>query len=131
MLPASIVWLQSLPLNASGKIDRRALPVVAVSGAPRAGVQVAPRDMLEQVLVRIWGNLLKIPEVGVFDHFFESGGHSLLAAQLVDDIERETGVAIPLAALFADDTIAGLARVLREGPAGLDAPTISINDSGA
>ena len=91
MLPASIVWLPSLPLNASGKIDRRALPAVREPGAPRAGVRVAPRDMFEQVLVRIWEKLLDVQEVGVFDRFFEIGGHSLLAARLVDEIERETG----------------------------------------
>ena len=131
MLPSSIVWLQSLPLNASGKIDRRALAAIGESATARPGVGVAPRDMLEQVLVRIWENLLKVGKIGVFDRFFEIGGHSLLAARLVDEIERETGLAVPLAALFADDTIAGLARVLREGPAGLDAPIVTINDGGA
>ncbi len=131
MLPASVVWLQSLPLNASGKIDRSALPAAPAPGAPRADVRVAPRDMSEQVLVRIWEELLNIREIGVFDRFFEIGGHSLLAARLVDEIEHETGVAIPLATLFADDTIAGLARMLREGPGASDAPLLTINDGGA
>jgi amino acid adenylation domain-containing protein len=130
MLPASIVWLPSLPLNASGKIDRRALPAVRKPGAPRAGVRVAPRDMFEQVLVRIWEKLLNIREVGVFDRFFEIGGHSLLAARLVDEIERETGLAAPLTALFVDDTIAGLARVLREGAPDLKAPIVTIHGDG-
>jgi amino acid adenylation domain-containing protein len=130
MLPASVVWLPSLPLNASGKIDRRALPDATRQDAPRAGVRVPSRDMLEEVLVRIWKSLLGVEEIGVFDHFFDLGGHSLRAAQLVDEIERETGIAVALAALFADDTIAGLARVIREGPAELNAPVMTINDVG-
>jgi amino acid adenylation domain-containing protein len=130
MLPASIVWLSELPLNASGKIDRRALPLVTEAGTQLTGTRVAPRDMLEHVLVRIWENLLHIGGIGVFDRFFEIGGNSLLAARLVDEIERETGIAAPLAALFEDDTIAGLGRVLREGHARLGAPTVTINDAG-
>ncbi len=130
MLPASIVWLPSLPLNASGKVDRRALPAVRQPGTPRAGERVGPRDMLEQALVGIWESLLDVGDVGVFDHFFDVGGHSLLAARLLDRIERETGLAIPLAALFEDDTIAGLARAFREGRPGLDAPIVMLNDGG-
>ena len=130
MLPASIIWLSSLPLNASGKIDRRALAAIDEAGARRTSAPVAPRDMLERVLLRIWGDLLNTDEIGVLDHFFEIGGHSLLAARLVDEIEDETGVAVPLAALFADDTIAGLARVLREGHVGLDTPLVTINEGG-
>ena len=130
MLPASIVWLKSLPLNASGKIDRHALRAIEDKGSRRTGARVAPRDMFEQVLAGIWQRLLGTAEIGVFDHFFEIGGHSLLAARLFDEIECETGVTAPLAAIFRDDTIAGLARALRERPAMLDAPIVPINDSG-
>jgi thioesterase domain-containing protein len=80
--------------------------------------------------VRIWEKLLDVQEVGVFDRFFEIGGHSLLAARLVDEIERETGLAAPLTALFVDDTIAGLARVLREGAPDLKAPIVTIHGDG-
>ena len=130
MLPASIVWLKALPLNAGGKIDRRALPTVAEPGAPSAGVRVAPRDMFEQVLVGIWERLLDVDGIGVFDHFFDLGGHSLLAARLMDEIERETGLTAPLAAFFAEDTIAGLARLLRECPTDLAVPVVTINGGG-
>ena len=130
MLPASIVWLKSLPLNASGKIDRRALPAAGELRAPAPGVRAAPHDLLEQALVGIWERLLEVHGIGVFDHFFELGGHSLLAARLLDEIECETGLTAPLAALFAEDTIAGLARLLRECPADLAAPIVTINDGG-
>jgi thioesterase domain-containing protein len=130
MLPSSIVWVKALPLNASGKVDRHALPAVATTARAVPGSGLAPRDMLEQVLCGIWERVLGASGIGVLDHFFEIGGHSLLAAQLFDEIERETGVAVPLAALFADDTIAGLARALRESPAELTAPVIALNAAG-
>ncbi len=130
MLPASIVWLKSFPLNASGKIDRQALPTATEPGAQRAGVRVAPRDMFEQLLVGVWERVLAIDGIGVFDHFFELGGHSLLAAQLLDEIERETGATAPLAAFFADDTIAGLARLLRDPSLDPATPIVAINDGG-
>jgi hypothetical protein len=129
MLPASIVWLKALPLNASGKIDRHALRVISESGVSPVVTRVAPRDMFEHVLVHIWERVLDVAGIGVLDHFFEIGGHSLLAAQLMDEIERETGFSAPLAALFADDTIAGLARLLRE-PRNLAVPIVTINDAG-
>ncbi len=129
MLPASIVWLKELPLNASGKIDRQALPAVIAPDTPRAGVRVLPRDMFERILVAIWERVLGVSGIGVFDHFFEIGGHSLLAAQLMDEIEREMGFTAPLAALFVDDTVAGLARLLRR-PTDLATPIVTINDAG-
>jgi thioesterase domain-containing protein len=131
MLPTSVVWLRSLPLNASGKIDRRALPPPGDAASARTRPRVPPRDMFELVLARIWERLLGVTEVGVFDHFFEQGGHSLLAARLVDEIERETGLAMPLPALFLDDTIAGLAKALRDGAPDLKAPILTIRGEGS
>ena len=130
MLPAATVWLPALPLNANGKVDPLALPEPGDTARPAAGVAVPPRDMFEGVLVRIWEDLLGITGIGVFDHFFEIGGHSLLAARLVDTIERETGLAVPLTALFADDTIDGLARALREGAPDASAPIVAVNLQG-
>jgi hypothetical protein len=69
--------------------------------------------------------------VGVFDHFFEIGGHSLLAVRLVDAIERETGYAVPLTSMFADDTIAGMARTMREEAPPEVAPILSMNAQGS
>jgi amino acid adenylation domain-containing protein len=130
MLPASIVWLKSLPLDANGKIARHALPTVSEPALPPPGARVAPRNMFEQLLAGIWERLLEVDGIGIFDHFFELGGHSLLAAQFLDEVERETGLTAPLAALFKEDTIAGFARLLQESPIGLDAPIVTINDTG-
>ncbi|MEO8486572.1 MAG: amino acid adenylation domain-containing protein [Betaproteobacteria bacterium] len=131
MLPGAIVWLPALPLNASGKIDRGALPAPADASRPGRGIAIPPRDLFEGVLARIWEELLGRENLGVYDHFFEIGGHSLLAARLVDTIERETGYAVPLTSMFADDTIAGLARTLREGSRGPEAPILAVNAGGS
>ena len=129
MLPASVVWLKSMPLNANGKIDRAALADLG-EGGPRAGAPTAPRDIFEQVLVDIWERVLNVTPIGVFDHFFDIGGHSLLAARLCDEIERETGHEAPLSVLFDDDTVAGMARALLDRPPSLDTPLSTLNPEG-
>ena len=94
MLPASIVWLPTLPLNASGKLDRRALPPPADAVAPRQrGARAAARHVRAGARRGSGSACSACATSGVFDHFFEQGGHSLLAARLVDEIERETGLA--------------------------------------
>jgi hypothetical protein len=69
---------------------------------------------LEEVLAAIWGRLIEMKDVGVFDHFFEVGGHSLLAARLLDQSSTRRACRRRCPCSFADDTIAGLARTLRE-----------------
>jgi len=128
MLPAATVWIPSLPLTATGKVDVRALP--EPGEAMRGGAPTPPRDMFEGVLVRIWEQVLGVRGLGVHDRFFEIGGHSLLAAKLVDAIERETGYRVPLTALFADDTVDGLARSLREGMPDAGGPVVAVNARG-
>jgi hypothetical protein len=131
MLPGAIVWMPALPLNASGKVDRRALPPPADATRPAGDIRVGARDMLESTLARIWGEVLGDAGVGVFDHFFEIGGHSLLAVRLVDAVERETGYGVPLTSMFADDTIAGMARTMREEAPPEVAPILSMNAQGS
>ena len=123
--------LPSLPLNASGKVDRRALEVADIAPTERRGERVPPRDMFEQMLARIWAELLGMRDIGVFDHFFDIGGHSLLVARLADTIERETGLAFPLSVMFHDDTLAGLAAALRSSAPNTEAPILSFNAAGA
>ena len=101
------------------------------AAASAAGSSSPPRDMLEATLALVWSELLGTKAIGVHDHFFEIGGHSLLAARLVDAVERRTGVAIPLTALFADDTIAGMASMLRDGARFADEPITALHDDPA
>jgi len=110
MTPASFVRMPALPLNANGKIDRRAL--LAFSEASARQEFVAPRTPVEEALAGIWRQVLGVERVGVHDNFFESGGHSLLATQLFSRIRAELGIEAPLRTLFASPTIAQLAVAL-------------------
>ncbi|MBK6805993.1 MAG: AMP-binding protein [Betaproteobacteria bacterium] len=130
MLPGAIVWLPALPLNANGKVDRRALPAPREGARPNDGMHVTPRGMFEGLLARIWEELLGITDIGAYDHFFEIGGHSLLAARLVDAVERETGLTVPLTSMFVDDTLAGMARMLQEGAPVARSPIVEIHPQG-
>ena len=97
MVPAQILGLECLPLNANGKIDRKALPDVAEAGSDR---YVAPRDGLEHQLAELWAGLLEVSRVSREDDFFELGGHSLLATRLVSRIRRDLGLDCPLQVIF-------------------------------
>ena len=110
MIPAVFVFLPVLPLNANGKIDRKALP------APDAGEGAAqgdaPRNAVEEIVAGIWASLLG-REVGIFDNFFELGGHSLLATQVASRLRDAFAAEIPLRRLFDAPTVAALAEEVR------------------
>ncbi len=112
MLPTSFVRMPALPLNANGKIDRRALLAFSQASAQQGKQFVAPRTPVEEALAGIWRQVLGVERVGVYDNFFESGGHSLLATQLFSRIRAELGIEAPLRTLFASPTIAQLALAL-------------------
>ena len=131
MLPAAIVWIGAVPLTRNGKVDVHALPEPGETVRPGGAASVPPRDMFERVIARIWEELLGVRGVGVHDRFFEIGGHSLLAARLVDAIERATGLALPLTALYAGDTIDAIARGLRDNAPDAGAPVVAIRADGA
>ena len=116
MVPAAVVPVDTIPLNANGKVDRRALPAVDWSGG--AGY-TAPRDDTEQRLADLWTDLLGVAEVGVHDDFFRSGGDSVGAIRLVSRIADVFGVRLPPRTVFDRPTVAGLAEALRSaGTAG-------------
>ncbi|RKH40633.1 non-ribosomal peptide synthetase, partial [Corallococcus sp. AB050B] len=113
MVPASLMVLDALPLNANGKVDRKALPEPDAH-AIEARDFVAPRDALEMQLARIWEDVLGIRSVGVRSSFFELGGHSLLAVRMVAVVRERLGQTIPLSVLFQQPTVEQLAQVLRD-----------------
>ena len=111
MIPSAIEFLERLPLTSSGKIDRRALPVPhgGVSGPPYQ----SPRTTIEHEIVQIWEKLLSPGRpIGALDDFFEIGGHSLLAMQMLAELERVRGQRVPLAWLFESSTVESLAEKL-------------------
>jgi amino acid adenylation domain-containing protein len=130
MVPGTFVVLERLPLNANGKVDRRALP--APERLRSDEEYVAPRDALELTIAGAWEEVLGISPVGVRDGFFELGGHSLLAVRLIGRIQKLTGQGLPLASLFTAPTVEGLASVLRGGAAGAAArPLVPIQPAGS
>jgi len=112
MIPRHFVLLPELPLTASGKVDRMALP--HPQPEQTATAKPASYDTYERHLIAIWENLLKVAPVGIHDNFFDLGGHSLLAAQMVDQIEKVFQKKLPLDFLwFHGGTIASIASALR------------------
>ncbi|MFI9626620.1 amino acid adenylation domain-containing protein [Streptomyces sp. NPDC052042] len=106
MVPSVVMVLERLPLNANGKVDRRALPEPDL-GAATTG-RMAPRNATERTLARIWSELLGIPEVSVDDNFFDLGGDSILGLQVVSRA-REAGLRLTAKHTFLRQTIAELA----------------------
>lgn len=104
MIPSRFVFLERLPLNPNGKVDRRALP--ALSHVAQAPTHVAPRSESEVTLAGIWAEVLGLERVGIHDNFFELGGHSLLAIKAVSRIRDAFQVDLPLINLFQAPTVA-------------------------
>jgi amino acid adenylation domain-containing protein len=114
MVPATITLLESLPLTANGKVDYRALPDPLSNGTAAAKPYVAPRDAVEEKLVAIWTEVLAIERVSLTDDFFDLGGHSLMATQVVSRIRGALGIQLPLRTIFESPTVAGLAEAIRQ-----------------
>ncbi|HEX5885058.1 MAG TPA: alpha/beta fold hydrolase, partial [Pyrinomonadaceae bacterium] len=115
MVPSAFVMLAELPLTPNGKVDRKALPAIDDSRPETVELYLAPRDMVEFQLVKLWEELLPVRPIGVRDNFFALGGHSLVAVRLALQIEQELGKKIPIRAVFHAATIERLAGLLREG----------------
>ncbi|MGF1938165.1 MAG: non-ribosomal peptide synthetase [Nostoc sp. ChiQUE02] len=112
MVPASFVFLDTLPLNPNGKIDRNALPVPHTSDLGLSTNFVPPQNATEEVLATIWVKVLRLEQVGIHDNFFELGGHSLLATQVMSRVRQAFQIEIPLQLLFENPTIATLAQAM-------------------
>ncbi|MBD2244331.1 non-ribosomal peptide synthetase [Nostoc sp. FACHB-888] len=114
MVPASFVFLDTLPLNPNGKIDRRALPAPHISDLALSTNFVPPQNATEEVLASIWVKVLRLEQVGIHDNFFELGGHSLLATQVMSRVRQAFQIEMPLQLLFENPTIASLAQTLAQ-----------------
>jgi amino acid adenylation domain-containing protein len=110
MLPSAFVRLDSLPLTPNGKVDRRALPMPEALRSAEGHAPELPRTPIEELLVKIWSEVLSRRQVGLSENFFELGGHSLLATQLLARVRTILGVEIPLRTIFEAPTVTAFAQ---------------------
>ncbi|MEQ8464169.1 amino acid adenylation domain-containing protein [Coleofasciculus sp. E1-EBD-02] len=131
MLPGGFTFLESLPLNPNGKVDRKALPTPRDSRRIEPTAFIAPRDTWELQLTHIWENVLGIHPISVKDDFFNLGGDSLSAVRLMLEIEQHFGQKLSLATLFPNSTIEHLASILRQATdSRLSSPLVPIQPDG-
>jgi hypothetical protein len=123
MVPSAFVRMDAFPLNANGKLDRRALPDPGDDAFARETYE-EPQGEIEQALASIWSDLLNVDHVSRHDSFFALGGHSLLAVRMMNRINA-LGVNLPLAILFNSPSLSAFAqewgRNLEKGSASLPA----------
>jgi amino acid adenylation domain-containing protein len=112
MVPSAIVVLDALPLNPSGKVDRKALPAPDMPDLQAAAGRAAPARDIEKAVCAIWTEVLGIDGVGIHDNFFDIGGHSLLLVRVQSQIKSRLGLAVPLVDLFRHPTVAAQAQRL-------------------
>ncbi|HWO43961.1 MAG TPA: amino acid adenylation domain-containing protein [Candidatus Eisenbacteria bacterium] len=126
MIPSRFVLLESLPLSANGKIDRRALPLSDRAMHPAAPPEAEPRNAVESAVASIWADILDLRRVSIHDNFFDLGGHSLLATRVISRLADAFGVELPLRAIFENPTVASLAEAVStagaQGRGAVEAP---------
>jgi len=111
MVPTVIVLLPRIPLNRNGKVDREALP------APEAVQRrefVAPKTAEEETVAKIWQEVFRRERISTDDNFFDLGGHSLMATQVISRIREQFHLELPIRAMFEHPTIGGLAKAVAE-----------------
>lgn len=118
MIPAAFVFLQALPLMPNGKVNRKALPAPDMTRPQLEAAFEAPRNQVEEVLARIWTQVLGIDKVGIHDNFFDLGGASIQGLQIITQA-NDVGLQLTPELLFEHQTIAELAAVATPVEAGL------------
>ncbi len=114
MIPSAFVFLEAMPITPNGKIDYRSLPAPDTSIVQLGPEFVLASNPTEELLAKIWTNILRVERVGIHDNFFDLGGHSLLSVRLVAEIEKAFNFQIPLSSLFKISTIAEIAELISE-----------------
>jgi len=117
-VPSCLVELEKLPLNANGKLDRRALPLPPDDPSGQDQGCVAPRTPTEEVVAAIWAEILGMARVGVTDSFLALGGQSVLALRVIAKIESACGVRLPIRVFFEKPTVAAMAAIIDAGGVG-------------
>jgi amino acid adenylation domain-containing protein/FkbH-like protein len=122
MVPSAFVLLETLPLTANGKVDRKQLPVPDQSRPELTENFVAPSTPAEKMIAEVWLEVLGLDQIGIRDNFFELGGDSLLAVRVVSRLRQAFQVEVPVAALFEAPTITILAEGLAAQRWGKETP---------
>jgi FkbM family methyltransferase len=115
MVPSAFVFLDFFPLTPNGKVDRHALPAPEQIRFELETSYVAPHNPVEEILARIWAEVLKLEKVGIHDNFFDLGGHSLLATQVMSRVREALRMDLALRVLFEAPTVAELALRVEQG----------------
>jgi amino acid adenylation domain-containing protein len=113
MVPSAFIALDALPIGPSGKVDRRALPAPDHTERGSGRPYVAPRTPLEETVAAVWTEVLGVERPGVHDDFFDLGGHSLKATQVLARLRARTDAEVPLHRFFAAPTIEHLSEALQ------------------
>ena len=111
MVPSGLMVLSQLPLTPNGKVDRKALPVPDVVSSVLTEY-VAPETQTQKVLAEIWAEVLGIEQIGIHDNFFDLGGHSLMATQVMSRVRNTFYLELSLSKLFEKPTIVQLSTAL-------------------
>ncbi|HEX8148765.1 MAG TPA: amino acid adenylation domain-containing protein, partial [Pyrinomonadaceae bacterium] len=112
MVPSIFMVLDELPLTPHGKVDRRRLPAPEVTRTDEVTGTNAPRTPVEEMLCGVAADVLGVEEVGINDNFFQAGGHSLMATQLISRVREIFQVNLSLRSFFEAPTVVGLAEVI-------------------
>ncbi|MCP6762148.1 MAG: amino acid adenylation domain-containing protein [Fischerella sp. CENA71] len=112
MIPTAFVLLKSMPLTSNGKVDRHALPAPEFQLCLNANF-VAPHTPTQEILAKLWAEVLNLKQIGIYDNFFEMGGNSLLATQVISRLRSLFGVELPLRRLFETPTVGELSELIR------------------
>jgi acyl carrier protein len=112
MVPSIVMWLDRLPLNVNGKVDRKALPSPAATDRP--GI-VPAEGPVASAIAALWSEVLGTPQVGLDDNFFDLGGHSLLLIRMHKLLEERLRIELPLMDLFQHTSVGALVRHIESG----------------
>ncbi len=112
MIPSAFVQMETLPRTPSGKIDKRNLPKPQFKRPEVDTIFVEPKTELEKTFSKIWSSLLRIDKVGVNDNFFDLGGNSLMALQMIVKLKTEHGIELPVVKLYQHPEISSIVKFL-------------------
>jgi acyl carrier protein len=112
MVPSAFVILAMMPLNSSGKVDQKSLPLPQQQGHESTAMYTEPRTPVEKTIAAIFSEVLGVKRVGVDDDFFFLGGHSMIATRLLTHIRSALGVELTVRQLFESRTVAAMSTLV-------------------